>query len=154
MVEFRLAVSTDIEDIHELHYHSMREANCILETAELPSDLLDIAQSYHENGGVFAVAILNNAIIGIGGLFKVKADVFELKHLYVMNAFRGRQVGTHLLSFLLNHKSVTPNPIIGANTLECMHAAQGLLKRNGFKVLGRFMQESREYVYFQRNMGF
>lgn len=150
MVQYRLSTDSDLEDIHELHYHSMREANCLLETADLPSDLVNISNAYHENGGAFVVAILDETVIGIGGLCKVKQDVYELKHLYVMNAFRGRRVGTHLLHFLLNHSAIPKEPVIGANTFECMHAAQGLLKRNGFKVLGRFIQEGREYVYFQK----
>lgn len=148
MIEYRVCLEQDLEDIYEHHFQAMVESNCRLDSPGLPEDLEDIKGHYFDCQGTFVVAVSGSEVVGMGGICVSEPMTYEVRHLYVHKAFRGRQIGFELLSHLLDSEFLSEQHKVCAHTLECMHAAQGLLKRKGFKVIAKYNRGSEACVYF------
>lgn len=148
MIEFRKCLERDLEDIYEHHFQAMLESNCHLDGHGLPEDLEDIQGHYFDRQGTFVVAVHGSEVVGMGGLCVVEPLMYEVRHLYIQKSFRGQQFGFDLLQYLLNSSIVSEKHKVCAHTLECMHEAQGLLRRSGFKVIAKYMRGSDEWAYF------
>lgn len=149
-MEIRSMREDDIEDILELHFHSMRERNCYIDTPELSEDLKEFSHFYGDSKGHFCVALSSDQIVGMGGVCSYDRVHGELRHLYVTRPFREQQVGSAIMQFLLDAAKNESYETIGAHTMEHMHPVQGLLKKYGFKAIRRYKQDGQEQVYFQK----
>lgn len=99
--EFRIrpATNRDIPSIQEVVFSSLHEYGLRPELSGKDQDLIDIEKSYLSNDGFFGVAVdmKTNRIVGTFGLFRIDADVCELRKMYLLKEVRGKGLGNYIL---------------------------------------------------------
>jgi putative acetyltransferase len=67
-------------------------------------DVLDYETAYHQNGGVFLVAVAGERIVGTGALRRLEGaeDVGEIKRLWLLPEFQGQGIGKALMLRLID----------------------------------------------------
>lgn len=95
-IEIREAEDTDSDALIELIGSIFDEyENCVLDLDGIDKELYTIKTTCQFQGGNFWVAVVKGKIIGCAGFIQ-KANVVELKRLYVAKDFRRRGLATKL----------------------------------------------------------
>jgi putative acetyltransferase len=102
MYSFRPSRSEDTAAVHAIVESVLREYGLEFDASNTDTDLADIPANYGERGGAFQVIESpEGAIVGCGGLFRITADIVELRKMYLLPEARGRGLGKKLLTQLL-----------------------------------------------------
>jgi len=95
---FRDARSADGPAVSRLVFAVLREFGLAPDAAATDADLLDLDTSYARRGGAFELALgADGALLGCAGLYRVSADVCELRKMYLLPSARGQGLGRALL---------------------------------------------------------
>ena len=108
------------------------EAGINLSLQEQP-DLLDISQSYQQNGGGFWVALTDGKVIGTIGLMKKEQRCAVLKKFFVKKEFRSQKVGLALYNKLLTFAKSLDIQYIILDTPSVAHASHKFYQKAGFR---------------------
>lgn len=82
--------------------------------------------------GVFYLLLLDDQIIGMGGLRQIRDGVAEIKRIYVRPDWRGHRFGDAILKRLIDDARAFGYRRVILDTAPFMHAAQRLYLREGF----------------------
>jgi putative acetyltransferase len=99
---FRDVQRGDEPAIRELVTTVLAEFGFATEPGGIDSDLLDIAASYVDRGGVFRVLTdSSGTIVGCGGLYPLPNEEAELRKMYFYPVARGHGLGRQLVEELI-----------------------------------------------------
>ena len=107
------------------------EAGTSLSLQEQP-DLLDIEQSYLQNGGKFWIALSGDEVIGTIGLMIKEQQCAIMKKFFVKKEFRSKKVGLALYNELLEYAKGTSVHHIILDTPSVAHASHRFYEKAGF----------------------
>lgn len=122
----------------------------VIDESNLPvddDDLFNINQIYPFPGG-FWLAIKDKKIIGSVALKDEGSGICELKRMFVLPKYHGKQVGQILLNFALSQASKNGLKKVVLNTNQKMKRAHRFYQKNGFNYL--YQKESQ--LYFEKKL--
>jgi putative acetyltransferase len=96
-------------------------------------DILDIEQSYLQNNGAFQVLTEDKKIIGSFGIFKMSADVCELRKMYLYKSYHSLGLGKRLMTEAINAAKSLGYTEMVLETNSVLKEAKRLYEKFGFK---------------------
>jgi len=100
---------------------------------EFVKKFLEELSSYLPPEGIFYVLQVDNLIIGMGALRKLKKGVGEIKRMYIKPKYRGNGYGKEMLELLLKKGQEFGFSSIRLDTGKFMAAAQRVYRLAGFQ---------------------
>ena len=120
-------------------------------TLEGQPDLLDIEMHYHETGGGFWGAWINNQLVGTIAMISTGNQSCAIRKMFVKKEYRGKETGVAqllldtLMDFCTSHQITS----IYLGTVDMLKAAHRFYEKNGFaRIPGEQLPD-----YFPRMMG-
>lgn len=107
------------------------EAKIDLSLQEQP-DLLDISQSYQQNGGEFWVALSDGKVIGTIGLMLKEQNCAVMKKFFVKKEYRSQKIGLALYRELLKFAKDAGVRHIILDTPSVAHESHKFYENAGF----------------------
>jgi GNAT superfamily N-acetyltransferase len=97
-------------------------------------DLLDIEKYYHQTGGNFWGALINEELVGTISLLTMGHQAGAIRKMFVKKEFRGRELGIaqQLLNTLIEHCKETGITNLYLGTVDMLKAAHRFYEKNGF----------------------
>lgn len=89
--------------------------------------------------GIYYLIELNDKVVGMGALRKLRENLCEIKRMYIRPDYRGRGYGKILMQILLEKAKEYNYLLVRLDTGRFMASAQGLYRLVGF-------QERKEYL--------
>lgn len=104
-------------------------------TLEDQPDLLDVETHYHQTGGGFWGAKLNDELIGTIALIATENSAGTIRKMFVKQEYRGKETGTgqHLLNRLIEYSKEAGITDLYLGTVNMLKAAHRFYERNGFE---------------------
>jgi len=96
------------------------------------TELGGLPECYTEAGGAFWVAVQADTVLGTAGLFPLRAQVFELRKMYLAKEARGLGLGARLLAVVLGFARAAGARELVLDTTEEMAQAIAFYERHGF----------------------
>lgn len=96
------------------------------------SGLPATADALRPPSGIFLVARVDTTAVGCGGLKTIDSTTGEIKHMFLMPAYRGRGIGAALLEALEHEGQNMGFERLVLDTSEYLQEAIGLYQRSGF----------------------
>ncbi|WP_407428467.1 GNAT family N-acetyltransferase [Arcticibacter sp.] len=129
-------------------------------TIDQQPDLLDIDSNYHNGGGCFWGAFVNEELIGTIGLINTGHDAGCIRKMFVKRDFRGKEWRTaqKLLDVLLLFCRDRDINTVQLGTVEQLKAAHRFYERNGFESIAKedlpvyFPLMSTDTTFFQLHL--
>lgn len=151
---YRTATNKDSEKIIELVKKILPEFDLSFDPESSENDLLDIENTYINNGGVFLIIENSNSeIIGTAALLKVDEKTAKLKKMYVDKRYRNQGLGKSLLERILRKATELDFEEITLETVHTMQAAINLYQKYGFeKVNGCNAASPRCDIIMSKNL--
>ncbi len=118
-------------------------------TLEGQPDLLDIETYYHNTGGGFWGAKINNELIGTIALIAIGHNAGAIRKMFVKKEFRGRETAQQLLVKLIDDCDEKGISDLYLGTVDMLKAAHRFYEKNGFVR----MKSEEMPDYFPRMMG-
>jgi len=101
--------------------------------AATDKDILNIGDSYTQNGGVFKVLECDGRIVGSYGLYRISPAVCELRKMYLYGEFRGQGLGKMMMEDAFREAKRLGFLEMVLETNSCLKEALELYKRYGFE---------------------
>jgi GNAT superfamily N-acetyltransferase len=119
-------------------------------TAEAQTDLLNIEVHYHQTGGCFWGAKLDDELIGTIALIATENNAGTIRKMFVKKEYRGKAKGTAqlLLNTLINYTKEAGITDLYLGTVDVLKTAHRFYERNGFE-----QRKSEEMPSCFRRMG-
>ena len=139
---FREFLETDQNKIIELYLQITKEffpdMKLELEVInEYIKDLYVIRQHYYKDGGKFFVVVIDNELIGMGGV-KIHVDaIAELKKFRIAKNYRGRGLGQKILNECERICKELKIEKIILDTTDRFKAALKMYEKNGYEIQGK-----------------
>ncbi len=97
-------------------------------------DLLDIEKFYHQTGGNFWGALINEELIGTISLLTMGHQAGAIRKMFVKKEFRGKEFGVaqKLLNTLIEHCKENDITDLYLGTVDMLKAAHRFYEKNGF----------------------
>lgn len=111
------------------------------------SDLGDIKDFYIDGGGAFFVAVDGGIVLGSSAVRKISPDECEIKRIYVRGEFRGKGIGTALLSQALNYAEQHYS-VATLKTDSSLDVAIRMYLKNGFSII----KKDNGTIYFKKQL--
>lgn len=108
------------------------EAKIDLPLQEQP-DLLDISQSYQQNGGEFWIALSDGKVIGTIGLMLKEQNYAVMKKFFVKKEYRSQKIGLALYRELLKFAKNAGVRHIILDTPSVAHESHQFYENAGFR---------------------
>lgn len=121
----------------------------------LPTEMHPVdCDSFHRNGGIFAIAYDEDEAIGCGALRPVDETTIELKRMYVAEARRRRGVARRILEYLESKARQLSYQRLLLETGDAQLAAIRLYENSGFHRIDPFGEytESPRSVCFVKSL--
>ncbi len=93
----RKATKIDQDAIFKLIKHVLDGYDLKTNPEVTDLDIFDIQRNYFDNGGWFAVMVVEGEVIGCYGLFKVNKHICELRKMYLLPRYQGQGLGKMLM---------------------------------------------------------
>jgi len=131
---FRKAENSDRTEIYRLVETVLGNYSLKMDPEGTDKDLLDLNESYFKNNGWFEI-IENRQkrIIGSFGLFKINAEICELRKMYLYPEFQGLGLGKKMLNKAVSKAEELGYKEIILETNKSLIQAIGLYRKFGFK---------------------
>lgn len=100
--------------------------------AAVPVDLADIRANYHNNGGEFWVALVDDQLVGIVGGLDLGNDIVTLRNLFTHPEYRGTGLAADLLWELVEWAEAFALHTVIAAAANTMGGLIGFYERHGF----------------------
>ena len=105
---------------------------------EYVKKFLEELSSYIAPNGIYYILQVNDSIIGMGALRKIKKDIGEIKRMYIQPKYRGNGYGKKLLEQLLKKGQEFGFSSIRLDTGEFMANAHQVYRLAGFQERERY----------------
>ena len=129
----RAATNHDAPRIRELVFSVLRAYGLQPDPAATDADLQDIEANYHHRGGYFAVLQdESGAVVGSYGLYRLSADVCELRKMYLDPTCRGKGLGKQMLEDALARAKQMGFKRMVLETASVLREAISLYRKYGF----------------------
>ena len=109
--------------------------------AMVNSDWSDEVKFYPPDGRFYLVNF-NNQTAGVGCLKKLQNEVGEIQRMYVSSQFRGYGIGRAIINQLVDDARLIGYRKLKLESLEFLHAAHGLYRSIGFKIINPYAENS------------
>ena len=100
MLEIRRYVSSDYEDVWNLHVSGFQKVGAYLGDGPWDNDLHSIEDVYLHNRGEFLIGVYDGRIAAMGAFRKTTTELAEIKRMRVHSDFQGRGFGQMILDEL------------------------------------------------------
>jgi ribosomal protein S18 acetylase RimI-like enzyme len=148
-IELRQYGTSDQDAAWDLHVDGLKQTGSFVDDRKYDQDLFTIKETYLDKGGEFFVALLNNEIIGMGGLLKVNNQTAEVKRMRVSIKYQNQSIGSLILESLIQKAKKLGYKKIVLDTTENMLAAQRLYEKFGFKEFKRGRSAHLEAIFYE-----
>ena len=148
-LQLRQYIDNDKDIVWKLHIDGLNQTGSLIKDQCWDKDLLDIRNHYLNNQGEFLVALINNKVIGIGGLRKVDKLTCEIKRMRVNVNFQRKGIGTLILKKLIEKACEFGYKRIILDTSENQKSAKQLYEKYGFKEYKRGKVEHLETIFYE-----
>ena len=81
---------------------SVEEFGAILAGEHELDDMDNFVEIYDKNRGLFLVVLDDGKVVGTGAIRKHSQDVAELKRIWLLETYHGRQIGFRVVTMLLD----------------------------------------------------
>jgi N-acetylglutamate synthase-like GNAT family acetyltransferase len=114
------------------------EFNVPVTLADQP-DLLDIESKYHQSGGGFWGAFIDDKLVGSIALISIGHNAGAIRKMFVKKEYRGKEHGIaqQLLDILINYSNSINITDLYLGTVDLLKAAMRFYERNGFCCIER-----------------
>lgn len=130
---FRKAENNDRTEIYRLVETVLGNYGLKMDPEGTDKDLLDLNESYFKNNGWFEIIEdQQKRIIGSYGLFKINAEICELRKMYLYPEFQGLGFGKKMLNKAVSKAKELGYKEIILETNKLLNQAIGLYKKYGF----------------------
>ena len=153
MLEIRRYVSSDYEDVWNLHVSGLQNVGAYLGNGPWDNDLYNIEDAYLHNRGEFLIGIYEGRIVAMGAFRKTTTELAEIKRMRVHSDFQGRGFGQVILDELETRALALGYTKLHLDTSVVQIAAQKLYMKNGFKETGREVHRGLECILFEKSIG-
>jgi N-acetylglutamate synthase-like GNAT family acetyltransferase len=108
-------------------------------TLESQPDLLDIEANYHQTGGNFWGAKINDELVGTIALIAIDGNAGAIRKMFVRKEYRGKESGIAqlLLNELVAYCKQKQITALYLGTVDVLKAAHRFYERNGFTRLAK-----------------
>jgi DNA-binding MarR family transcriptional regulator/GNAT superfamily N-acetyltransferase len=103
--------------------------------------------------GIFLVARLDGRPVGCGAVKVIEPGVGSVKRMWVSREVRGMGVGRRLLLALEQEAAGLGIELLRLETNRSLHEAQALYRRNGYREVAAFNDESYADHWFEKRIG-
>jgi len=139
----------DQDTVWQLHVDGLNQTGSFVDDRKYDQDVLHIKETYLDNGGEFLVALLDNKIVGMGGLLKMDDQTAEVKRMRVDVNYQGQGIGSFILEKLIQKAKELGYKKLELDTTENMIAAQRLYEKFGFKEFKRGRAGHLESIFYE-----
>ena len=153
MLEIRRYVSSDYEDVWNLHVLGLQKVGAYLGDGPWDNDLHNIEDVYLHNRGEFLIGVYEGRIVAMGAFRKTTTELAEIKRMRVHSDFQGRGFGQMILDELETRALALGYTKLHLDTSVVQIAAQKLYLKNGFKETGKEVHKGLECILFEKSIG-
>lgn len=120
---------------------------------DFDNELVNLDQMYAEpNGGIILCREGDNYIACVG-VRRIDETVAELKRMYVQPGHQGKGIGSALLEEAIQLAQQLGYRSIRLDTLDHMHSAVGLYRKNGFQEIAPYyFNPNSNALYFEKKI--
>jgi DNA-binding MarR family transcriptional regulator/GNAT superfamily N-acetyltransferase len=115
----------------------------------IPADAEDLRPPH----GTFVVARLDGRPVGCGAIKMIEPGVGSIKRMWVSEAVRGIGVGRRVLFALEKEAVGLGMTLLRLETNRTLHEAQALYRRNGYREVAAFNDETYADHWFEKRIG-
>jgi putative acetyltransferase len=105
-------------------------------------DMDDYQRIYTENRGLFLVVLDDGKVIGTGAVRKLEEHIAELKRIWLLEDYHGRQIGYRTVSMLLDFARQHGYTSVRLETGHLQQRAIAFYKKMGFYEIPAFHEGS------------
>jgi GNAT superfamily N-acetyltransferase len=103
-------------------------------------------------GGVFVLARIEGAPVGVGALRTTGPGVGEVRRMYVAPAARGRGVGLRILAALEGEARARGHHTLRLDTAEELFEAQSLYERSGYRRIPAYNDNEFAQRWYEKRL--
>lgn len=140
---------TDQDAIWQLHVDGLKQTGSWIDNRKYDQDVLNIKETYLDNGGEFFVALLDDKVVGMGGFSKIDDQTAEVRRMRVNVDYQGQGIGSSILENLIKKAKELGYKKLELDTTENMLAAQRLYEKFGFKEFKRGRAGHLESIFYE-----
>lgn len=145
--------ATDADAVWHVHSEAIKaDAGQDADVSWAP-DLRAVEAEFVQTGGVFVVAVLDDAVVGIGGLRKLGAREAELARMRVLPTAQGAGVGRQLCAELITRAVALGFTCLVLETPSDAVPARRLYEHAGFTSIGMHHVHGMDMVKDQKALG-
>ena len=154
MISIEEAISPDqielVQDIF-LKYGISRSFDAAL--GDYQKELDGLPSPYQLPEGALLLAFWEDKLAGCIAFKRLSPEICEMKRLYVLDAFRGKKIGSALIKKLIQLAQEREYEIMRLDTHPHMHAAQKLYTEYGFYEIERYNDNPTPGIrFFERKL--
>jgi len=137
-------------DIEQFYYKCFTDLGWGYEPHGRHSDILNINEIYMSNGCMWCL-YNNDKLIGTVAVRTIdnKNKIAELKRLYVLKEYQGKNYGDMLFKTALNYAKEKNYDKICADTQNSRAASQHLMRKYGFYEIPKYNDNDFAELYFE-----
>ena len=132
MTDVQVASEADIVEVRQLFREYATWVGVDLSFQDFDRELAQLPGDYVPPGGVLLVARVDGKVAGCVAVHQWRADVCEMKRLFVRDSFRGAGCGRALVECIIDWARKAGYRRVLLDTLPVMDQAQHLYMRLGF----------------------
>lgn len=148
-LQLRQYQTSDQDNVWQLHVDGLKQTDSYIDNREYDQDMLNIKNTYLDNGGEFFVASLDNKVVGMGGLLKMNNEIAEVKRMRVNIDYQQKGIGSLILESLIKRAKELGYKKLELDTTENMAAAKRLYEKHGFKEFKRGKAGHLESIFYE-----
>jgi GNAT superfamily N-acetyltransferase len=111
------------------------------------------AHDFEPPAGVFLVASDDGSELGCGGIRRLSATRYEVKHLWVRPVAQGRGIGRALLAELERRARDLGATEVVLDTNESLRAAGALYRSSGYEPIAPYNDNPNANVWLRKSLG-
>ena len=142
----------DESAVWDLHVLGLEHVSAYSGPGPWDDDLRDVEGSYLQVSGEFLVVVLNNAIVGMGGLRPTSLNTAEIKRMRVHPQFHRRGIGEAIYDHLEKRARELSYEKLVLDTTVQQTAAQALYLKKGFSETGRTVMGGFDCILFEKDL--
>lgn len=132
-VSYKIANTiTEFEDGKNLFQHYANSLNIDLSFQDFTTELQTINKQYNKPKGALLLAYNKDIAVGCAGIRELDIDTAELKRMFILTEYRGKEIGKKLLGLSIEIAKELNYNKIRLDTLPSMVHAQHLYRAFGF----------------------
>lgn len=133
---------------------TLEELRILCKAANFFEDLDNFQKYYDNKKSIFLVMLDGDKVIGMGGILFNSPEICELRRLFFEKSYRGKGLGSKMLSELLNHAERLEYHSIRLELYNASTqiAAYNFYKKFGFYEINSYKQGSPAQICMQKDL--